>query len=451
MEKLNHIEDEAMDTLLQRYLRRQEGSEAICKEFDLETTTLYIERVLTDRESARFETHLSSCSPCRQTVVALTRLAQNEDQLAATATMGVKEARAGNQVFPLQPTWLDRLRSLLLPLATPRFALAAVALIALAVSVPILLSKRNQSPVDQPVAQAPQPPDTSLVTPSTPAPGAGVSPVANPASENTAQAKDKPNSTTAEAEVATGQPNQFAVVAKEAAPETTPPASKVAADTSGTLSSTQVAASQEKKEDAASRTAGADEQKRIDAVSAAPPPPPQTVASESKKLERIDPEAAKRLPEADKDAGRSTTIKQGISDGTITAGANKPEPTVIRPRDTIAQPPAPSPERAKNKAITGPGSHSYRENRESNERASNLRKINKKTFFLINDTWTDKDYKRDKELPVITLVKDSDVYKEVVSKRADLLKFFLSFAANERAIIVYKNTVYKLIPQDSDK
>jgi hypothetical protein len=78
---------------------------------------------------------------------------------------------------------------------------------------------------------------------------------------------------------------------------------------------------------------------------------------------------------------------------------------------------------------------------------SNYLELRGKKFFLIDGTWTDKDYSAEKDLPTITLVRDSNVYKELLAKRASLKPYLSYFSGNERAIIVYKGTVYKLIPQ----
>ena len=75
------------------------------------------------------------------------------------------------------------------------------------------------------------------------------------------------------------------------------------------------------------------------------------------------------------------------------------------------------------------------------------RKFNGKRFVFREGAWTDKDFDPNKELPVVTLVRDSNVYKELVSKRTGLKSIMDRFASTERAIIVYKGTVYKLIPQ----
>ena len=136
MEKLNQFEDEAMENLLQRYIKRQENAETICKEFDPDIASLYIERVLTANETTRFETHLASCRPCRLEIVALTRLAQSE-LVPAAATDRVAENEVVTLMPGRQPRWLDTMKALLLPLLSPKVALAAVAVLVLAVSVPI--------------------------------------------------------------------------------------------------------------------------------------------------------------------------------------------------------------------------------------------------------------------------------------------------------------------------
>ena len=67
--------------------------------------------------------------------------------------------------------------------------------------------------------------------------------------------------------------------------------------------------------------------------------------------------------------------------------------------------------------------------------------------MLLDDVWTDRDYDPDKNQPVVNLVRDSNVYKEVLGKQAGLKAYLDAFREGERAIIVYKGKVYKLIPQ----
>ena len=75
------------------------------------------------------------------------------------------------------------------------------------------------------------------------------------------------------------------------------------------------------------------------------------------------------------------------------------------------------------------------------------KKLGNKRFSLKNDTWTDKDFDPDKDLPIVTVIRDSNVYNELLATRTGLKPYLVGFPPAERAIIVYKGTVYKLIPQ----
>ena len=75
------------------------------------------------------------------------------------------------------------------------------------------------------------------------------------------------------------------------------------------------------------------------------------------------------------------------------------------------------------------------------------RKFSGKKFLFLDGAWTDKDFDPNKDLPIVTIIRDSNVYSEVLNKRPGLKPFLTGFHASERAIIVYKGTVYKLIPQ----
>src|SRR5207302_533324 len=75
------------------------------------------------------------------------------------------------------------------------------------------------------------------------------------------------------------------------------------------------------------------------------------------------------------------------------------------------------------------------------------KRVGNKKFIFKNDTWTDKDFDPDKDLPIVTVIRDSNVYNELIGKQAGLKTYLAGFGGTERAIIVYKGTVYKLIPQ----
>jgi hypothetical protein len=78
------------------------------------------------------------------------------------------------------------------------------------------------------------------------------------------------------------------------------------------------------------------------------------------------------------------------------------------------------------------------------------KKVGSKKFSLKDDTWTDKDFDPDKGLPTVTIIRDSNVYNELLGKQAGLKPYLTGFGGTERAIFVYKGTVYKLIPQQSN-
>jgi hypothetical protein len=128
--------------------------------------------------------------------------------------------------------------------------------------------------------------------------------------------------------------------------------------------------------------------------------------------------------------------KDRTAGGTIRPGDEPPPPSASV---SGSEPPA----LAKNSRALRDNSEARRER----AKASASRKVQDKTFFLIDDFWTDQKYDKEKERPVVTVIRDSDVYKGLLEKHSSLQKFFSGFAANEKVIVVYKGTVYKLVPQ----
>ena len=156
------------------------------------------------------------------------------------------------------------------------------------------------------------------------------------------------------------------------------------------------------------------------------------------------------MPQRDKDAP-SITLLPGRRDGA--PGAERKR--AIRPDDAVA--PSSRNEAAGSGTQRGglaaptPGSMGERGDASgsASARGSNMRKIGSKKFWLSKDTWTDKDYNPNKEMPVVTVERDSDIYKELLTKRSGLKLYLMGFDEGERAIFVYKGTVYRLIPQNS--
>src|SRR5262249_41864617 len=82
----NKTEEQMTDVLLRNYVKQQRQPDSICREFDPDIANAYLERVLTELETARYESHLSDCGFCRKSIVALAQLAEVEVPLADAAT-----------------------------------------------------------------------------------------------------------------------------------------------------------------------------------------------------------------------------------------------------------------------------------------------------------------------------------------------------------------------------
>jgi hypothetical protein len=460
MEKTGNIEDQVMDNLLRSYVKQQRLPEVTCGGFDPDLASLYLERVLAENETSRYEIHLSKCSPCRSSVVALARFAEQEIPVALLTP--IEDKQTINAAIEAEPktvvesssNWLARLQALLSVFATPRYALASAAAIVLAISIPLVISQkgdnarvsseRTASPADSSGSDAP----SQLAQ--APPPGSGVVAFSD-------ANKDQPASAVKNY---SGEPENAGT------PSSSQGGAAIGSAAGGAAAPTPAAegdTAKGKKEEAKSDSATvADSQPRANEPAAgvartsepsvsreATPPAPRV--AERRDLQRIDPESTLRIPDNDKDA-KATTLKPGRSDGTV-ATADPPKGGTIRPGDATAQPPSTPTESSRRKVMAESKSKSLRDEnelRKERARASASRKIDNKTFFLIDDIWTDKDYRKDKELPVVTLSKESDEYKRVLEKHSGLQKFFTGFAANEKIIVVYKGTIYRLMPRDGN-
>jgi len=74
------------------------------------------------------------------------------------------------------------------------------------------------------------------------------------------------------------------------------------------------------------------------------------------------------------------------------------------------------------------------------------RRVENKKFRLQAGIWTDTDFKATKEIPAVTLIRDSSLYKAALEKESGLKGLLAAFAPNERVILVYKHIIYKIIP-----
>jgi Putative zinc-finger len=440
MKQLWKTEDRAMERLLHGHVSQQSGPK-VCKQFDPDLANAYIEHSLTPVEREGFEQHLSLCARCRTATVALVRLAETE----APASL----VRPGQQATQ---GWRERLSSLAGAMTTPRWAMAATAVLVAAISVPVFMSgltsrkeklsaTAQEAAGAQPASSSSDPADQSRMLQPSPATGVAdpqesVGLVArNPAPEN--------NHTTP-----TGRAQGPVITDKI-------PASVIVANKPSAEVSVPVAPSlveqNEKKEQAAGAPAG-QVQSRDQVANASQAPTQQQQAGTGDQLGKIDPQGARPASEAKKDSAHVSVLKSGRADGEERAAGD----TKIRPEDNNAPPsPIAGAESGSRRALAQPAPSSMRDGRRLSEtvrsRGTAERKIGKKRFWLRDEVWTDNDYKPEKEMPMVTLVRDSDVFNEVIGKRAALKGYLTAFAENERAIVVYKGTIYKLIPQDASK
>jgi hypothetical protein len=156
------------------------------------------------------------------------------------------------------------------------------------------------------------------------------------------------------------------------------------------------------------------------------------------------------VPDDDRDArSRVSTLRPGVVDGEAREGGK--EKKVIRPDDAVARGEASSSGGTAGRIAAPAASASLRDSKDEAKRARGTPEIRVggKRFYFLNNTWTDKDYKPEKEMPVIPVVRGSEQYRELIAKYVGLKIYFESERfAEERAIIVYKNTVYKLSPPE---
>jgi hypothetical protein len=454
----NKTEDQMTEALLRNYVKQQRQPDSLCPEFDPDTANAYLERVLTETENSRFEIHLSACVFCRKSIFTLAQLAEVEVPLAVTA-----KAAAATASVPLAPNpttdnqnevrLLERLKNWFGGFATPRFALAAVTALILAVTIPIVLLSNRQAYKTTDVATDKSP------TVATPQQAFDNSSPANQAkaNESISPKPAEPSASSANSQVPSATPEtarqktepasesasgQTAASAGTVAPITQPSATKNEEDKPAAASTdNQPKLADAEKERSENRVVEKkqDETARDTSASAAPPA--------KKELAKLDPADTMRIQEADKDKSNARTLKPGAPADGKSRGDSK---VAIKSEEATSQPaPPPSPREPIPHQGVSKGSR-FRESKDNlaeRSKVTQTRRIKDKSFWLIEGIWTDKDYRKEKELPVVPLIKDSENYKEVLLKNSGLQKYFSAFGNNDKAIIVYKDTVYKLYPQ----
>ncbi len=402
---MGKTKDGTIDGLLRAYVSRSGNLPHVCPDFDPDFANAYIERSLTADSRSRYEQHLSDCGACRKSVVALARLAEADGATSISSRRG--EPR---------PAWLTRVVRGFSGLTAPQWATAVAAVIVLAISVPLILS-RNEVRTTQDASEASAENQPASETPAIDQIARAVPPAAvrksgTEVAATTPKQSEKREAETIAANKPAAQPPSAAgnvsggARADAVKAKAAPPADEVQAKT-----------------DRPASDAGA----------------PAGAASELAKNESDK----KRQQQNEKDSvqpGESKAVSAGEAGTAGKELANRvEEPPPPAPRST------PEPARSR-KGSKQPGKLGLRD---TSSEAARLpeKKILGKKFSLRDDVWTDKDYDPDKNQPVVNIVRDSNVYKEVLGKQAGLKAYLDAFHEGERAIIVYKGKVYKLIPQ----
>jgi len=439
----------AFDNLLRSHFGQPAGSASACPEFDPDRANAYIERGLAGVERARYERHLSDCYGCRTSVVALARMA-DADSTSAPVPNIARTSGLG------ESGWLASLKAGLWVIASPRWAIVAAALLVISISIPVLVWRGgvHRSEQDTYVAQVSKD-QLGEDQPTTPA-----APMFGDTITNAASGSANSNSQTAtSAKVAerelqrTEKPTvdlkkgENETAAARAAGGAQPAAGDAAAERPK-LASGYLA---ESRDDAKSKETSEK------AIPHAPAAAPQPTPEEDKAQAKINKEDALKLPPEDKGAASVRTLKPGTVDSGPKTERDKNGVAVaaITSKDGVAPKRKATLEAEQHAALTVQSGRSRAlvggEGSRVDRSHSPERKVGKKSFWLSRGIWTDSEYNSDQKLPVVTVVRDSDVYKEMLEKNNKLKSFFKGFSETESAIIVFKGAVYNLIPQSQSK
>jgi hypothetical protein len=403
MKSFGKTKDGVTDSLLRAYVSRAGNPSGTCSEFDPDLANAYLERSLPSGARSRYENHLSECGACRKNVVALVRLAGTAESVLPERDLE-------------RVTWLSGLRRVFGAMSRPQWAMATAAALVLAISLPVLMSREwnqpNQRAADSAVveqqAQTPQ----------------------EKAASSAAQVANSP-STAADSSTPAAALLKKRETEAAPTPAAAPRAAGVVAGVAGEQKTDKIA------------PMTADESQRKSHAELASKSPVQDGAGTSQDAKKNLAETVQQRSEKDAAQQPSEPKPGRVDEPRDREGKTKAE-------EVAAPPPAQvSSEVARSRSGLRPSAKlELRDSSGANESVrANVRKIGKKDFFLRDKTWTDKDFDPGKNLPVVTIIRDSNVYKELLARRAALKAFLDGFSENERAIIVFKGTVYKLIPQ----
>ena len=477
-------EDKEIDRLLKARARGIDAFNRSCAGFDPDRATAFLEQKLNEPEQTAYSDHLIRCRGCRVAIVRLAEL----DGASAAAPYAALSAGLPSQKTVSGFEGRGRRSGLGSWISGPQWAAVAAATVIAIISVSLVIrfvghrgsgaaspgmiastvkgsAPDSSNPVGNgnaghnDVASAARTAPSDSSQPSSPS-GSSI----RQPSDARAQSEDKP----AEADN---------LVAVAAAPPTSVPEAKDGASTESRRAEGRESASEQDNQPAGSSSAPATVVKSTDAEGAGKPsenarssaasPSGDSTAKQADRadkkdaaLAKLDPDKALRLNQDDEKT-KVSVLKHGTE-------PDQPQPSkekvaTIKPQDSVAPTPAPSQDDSVargRRAIAGPPAKEFvSENKPAEEAHFNHdavttpskltkgeRRVEGKKFRLLNGIWTDRGFKPDKEMPSVTLVRDSAVYNALLAKEDALRTYLSGFAPSERAIIVYKKIVYKLVP-----
>ena len=425
-----HTEDLVFEKLLRSGVRRTR--QTACSGFDPDLAGAYLEAALTIPERTSFESHLVNCDPCRTQLVALSRFVEIEEPVAVQA--------APAAAVVAQTGFMDRLKDSLSMLLQPRFAMAAVAVLVAAVSITLLISNR--------VSKNQVTSEPGVLAEATEGNGAfargRLGDLTTEQSGNESQTDGPESDTTdgllAKAPAAPGLPGEDAARDEQTGAGAAP-AETGASSLSENRQLLDLAAP--------ARAAEAE-------PAPAPAQPTGTVVAQAEstqgatRLARIDPITSLRLPES-KDSAQVTPLKPGVTssveDTKEEAVATIRERSQFARRDQAADSQDSDGRGVSGRPRMASGIRAEGESAKSTANAKPAeRRVGGKRFFRIQDVWTDSSFDGAKEMAVVTVVRNSEVYKKLIASEEGLRKIFEGFGESDRATIVFKGIAYRLVP-----
>jgi len=500
----NNEADGAFERLLRAEIGRATKAGAPCGQFDCDFSAAYIERNLTCGEVARYEVHLAACPNCR---IQVARLARSGYE-AALNPPAQEVSSLFQETVPFDARLANRKSGSVLSrifgnFLRPQWIAAATAALVLLVAVPIFIILKNAQRANRPSASfvdksrvatpspaaAPEQDSRSVDqkgvlsyysgAPNLSQPGGGAESsrsAASPPASNPAAEAGKTATGFADGDLnrqvspAAASPSEAATQKSEekhqqVEADRLSAANQIAQNRSQQNERNEQQNSQEGAKIAAAGAASQVEG-RQQAREQAPAAPSVVSATQYDKesptkggeraagSEQISTKDAQTLPD---DSNKKVSILRpgGVSPDSARAKEGR---NTIRPKDSEPPRTESSHDEAERRIAKGPARDFAVRNRTDADsvrkpappplaKTQKLeRRVENKRFRLQAGIWTDKAFKPDREIPAVTLIRDSDLYRSALEKQPGLRAFLAGFGPDERVIVVYKKIIYTVLP-----